>query len=119
MKYLICLFLFISCSLVPNRARERQIQTEILANLTEKSENFSSCVKSNDLFNKLNTKRIRVVLELSIDSNGQVSKFKLDDQKYPNEFSECIFNTVDTIIFPKVKNHEVIELQQPFVFSKG
>lgn len=112
------LLLFTSCSLIPERSRERQIQTDIIASLTEKSSQFANCVSDNKLFDKFNVKRIRIVLFLSIDSNGQVEKFRLDEQKYPNEFSECMFKVVDTTVFPKIKSHEIIELEQPFIFSK-
>jgi hypothetical protein len=103
--------------LLPQRAREKDIQNEILSNLTEKSPQFSDCLKSNQLFKKFNTKRIKLVIFLTIDSKGHIEKFNLDEKKYPNLFSECIFNVVSTISFPKIKNHELIELQQPFIFS--
>lgn len=119
MRYFVVLFLIIACGLLPERTREREIQTEILSNLTQKSEDFSTCVKKNDLFNKFNTSRIRIVVKFLINSNGQVSQFQLDEKKYPKEFGECIAHTIEQITFPSIKGHEVIELQQPFIFSKN
>ena len=110
--------LLTSCSLFPLRQRDREIQAQIISKLKLNAQDFAGCVKSNDLFNKLNKERIRVVMFLSINSKGQVEKFRLEDQKYPHNFSECIFNLVDAISFPEIKSHELIELEQPFIFSK-
>ena len=116
-RFLPLILILSSCSILPERYRQREIQTEIISKMTEKSPEFSKCIETNQLFTKFNTKRVRIVIFLSIDSRGQIEKFKLDQKKYPNEFSECIFTTLDTVSFPKIKNHELIELEQPFIFS--
>ena len=62
--------------------------------------------------------RIRVVITLAINSNGEVEKFKLDKVTYPNGLSECFFTTIDLIAFPKFESHDLVELDQPIIFSK-
>ena len=114
----ILVFLLSSCSLFSGRERERKIQTEIISRLNAKSAQFASCAKQTKIFDHFKQQRVRVVLHLSINSEGQIEKFKLDGKDYPNEFSECIYQIADLIRFPKVDNHELIELEQPFIFSK-
>lgn len=117
MRHLLFILLY-SCTLLPYSSREREIQTDIVVNIREKSPQFAKCIKSNNLFSKFQKERIRLVVFLAIDSKGHIEKFQLDDKKYPNEFSECIFKVVDSVSFPKIKNNELIELEQPFIFSK-
>ncbi len=107
----------ISCSTLPN-TRERKIQTEIISKLTAQGPNLAKCVKNSNLFEKFGVQRLRVKIFLTIGSNGQIQKFALDEQKYPNEYSECTFSIVDTIGFPKIDKNELIELEQTFIFSK-
>jgi hypothetical protein len=107
-----------SCSLFPTRVRERKIQTEIISKISGSSDQLAKCSKESDLFNKMKIERIRVLLYISINSKGQIEKFKLDDKQYPDDFSECVFKIVDLINFPKIQNNELIELEQPFIFSK-
>ncbi len=102
----------------PKRDRQRKIQTEIVSRLSAQSARFAKCAKEADLFKKLKQDRIRVTLHLSINAQGQIEKFKLDDKDYPDTFSECVFKIADVIHFPKIEDHELIELEQPFIFSK-
>lgn len=118
MKYLLSFILIASCSFFPQRKRERELQTKIISEINQQSFKLAECVKNSQLFNKFKQDRIRIVLFLSIDSRGQIEKFKLDDQKYPEAFSECAFKIIDSITFPKLGHHELIELEQPFIFSK-
>lgn len=106
------------CSLFSKNSRERKIQTTIIKSISSKSKQLSKCAKDSSLFTELDKTRVRVVLHLAINSQGQIEKFKLDNKNYPEDFSECVFKIVDLIVFPKIKNHEVIELEQPFIFSK-
>lgn len=117
-KLITILILISSCTIFPERARERKIQSEIVSKLTNKSKKFSKCSRRSKIFNHFDSDRIRVVLHLSINSKGNVERFKLDDKNYPEKFANCIFKIVDLIKFPKIKNHEIIELEQPFIFSK-
>lgn len=107
-----------SCAQFKERDRQRKIQTVIISKITNNASIFSACAKESKLFKALKKERIRVVLFLSIASNGQVEKFKLDNKKYPSSFSECIFKATDKISFPKMRKNELIELEQPFIFSK-
>lgn len=116
--YLTLTFLFISCSIFPHRARERKIQSDIVSKISGKAPNLSACAKKHKIFDHLKQERIRVVLYLSINNKGLVEKFKLDEKEYSESFTECMFKVVDLISFPKIKNHELIELEQPFIFSK-
>lgn len=118
MLRLIILLSLVSCSLLPENSRKRKIQTEVVRTLTDRAPELSKCISENDLFEKFQTDRIRILVYLTINSKGQVEKFKLDEQKYPNEFSECIFQKIDSVSYPKIKEHEVLNLEQPFIFSK-
>lgn len=107
-----------SCSLYKERQRERKIQTEIIARINEQAKKFSSCTEQSELFQKLDAKRVRVVLNLSINANGQIEKYHLDNKKYPQDFADCMYKVLDLISFPKIKEQELIVLEQPFIFSK-
>lgn len=98
--------------------RDRKIQTEILSKISLKASELAYCAKKSDLFKKFKRDRIRVVMYLSINSEAQVEKFKLDDKPYPEDFANCAFNIIDLIAYPRVKSHELIEVEQPFIFSK-
>ncbi len=115
---LILTILLSSCSIFKDRSRERKIQTDIISRLNQKADQYAKCAKENKVFQKLKQERLRVILHLSINAQGQIEKFKLDNKPYPNNFSECIFKITDTINFPKIENHELIDLEQPFIFSK-
>jgi hypothetical protein len=119
-KILMLLFTFtlISCSIFPQRVRERKIQSEIVSKISAKAPKLSSCARKHKIFQKFKEDRIRVVLSVSINNNGLVEKFKLDDKEYTEGFVECMFKVIDLISFPKIKDHELIDLEQPFIFSK-
>ena len=106
-----------SCSLFMSK-RERVIQTEILQKLSLKAPQLAECAKKNELFEKFGVDRVRVVMQLSINSERQVERFKLDRTDYPESFVDCAFQVVDLISYPKIENHELLEVQQPFIFSK-
>ncbi|MFT6630947.1 MAG: hypothetical protein ACJAS4_000891 [Bacteriovoracaceae bacterium] len=115
---LIFTFSLISCSIFPQRVRERKIQSEIISKISVKAPNLSNCASDHKIFAHFKEDRIRVVLSISINNKGLVEKFKLDDKPYNEDFVECMFKVIDLISFPKIKNHELIELEQPFIFSK-
>ncbi len=108
----------ISCAQFENRKKERELQTQILNKLNEKTSLFSQCTKKAKIFDLFKNERIRVVLNISINSNGEVEKFKLDNKNYPEDYSMCMYNIVDLISFPKIDKHELIVLKQPFIFRK-
>jgi len=111
-------FLLTSCAFIFNGNKERKLQTQIHAQISEKAAEFRQCAVQNQLFKQFDKKRIRVVLFLEISANGAVEKFKLDDSKYPEKFTDCIFNTIELIAFPKFDSHELLTIEQPFIFSK-
>ena len=119
MKKLIFGLIFLSsCTLVTDRNRERQLQTDIVAGITQEAPKLSQCAQDNNVFDLFKLDRLNMTLFLSINSDGQIGKFKLDKRKYPESFSECVYKVVNQVKFPKIKSHEVIELEQPFIFSK-
>ncbi|MCO4755112.1 MAG: hypothetical protein KC478_11565 [Bacteriovoracaceae bacterium] len=117
MKVLALLFL-VSCSTFHKRDKERDLQSQMLRALNDKSVDFATCAKKHGLFEKLGSDRIRVELILDINSKGQVEKFQIDNQSYSNEFVDCMFSVADLIAFPKLKKGEMVNLTQPFIFSR-
>lgn len=119
-KYITLVFLLflLSCSLIKQSDENRDIQTKIVNILNSKSPEFSHCAKKSDLFKVFDQNRIRVVLFISIDEKGLLRKFKLDDKIYPESFANCIFQVADLSIFPKLKESQLIEIEQPFIFSE-
>ncbi|MBT4792540.1 MAG: hypothetical protein HON90_13290 [Halobacteriovoraceae bacterium] len=115
---IIFIFLFTSCSLFKSRDKERKLQTKIIHEIAEKSEDFAQCTHQSNLFKKFNQDRIRVVLHIALNSSGQIERFKLDEKLYPENFAECIFKIIDLISFPKFQKNKIIEFEQPFIFSK-
>lgn len=112
------LFILTSCSFIYSGNKERKLQTKIVSQITEKASKFGQCATNTKLFDELDKKRVRVVLFLDINSNGAVEKFKLDGNEYPEPFTNCVFQTIELISFPKFDSHEVLKVEQPFVFSK-
>jgi hypothetical protein len=111
-------FCFFSCSSFKERDKKREIQSNTLRALNSKVKDFSECAKVTDIFTILKLKRVRVVLNLTLNSKGQVENFQLDNQQYPDKFVECLFQTIDLIIFPALEPNEVIQLVQPMIFSE-
>lgn len=121
MKYIIHIFLgfsLISCSTFKERDKKREIQSNILRALNAKVSDFSKCAKATDIFSVLNNKRVRVELNLTLNHKGQVENFQLDNKQYPDKFVECLFETIDLIIFPALEPNEIIQLTQPMIFSE-
>lgn len=112
------LLLLQSCTMLPKRDRARDLQTDIIAKLSEKTPQIGNCARGAKLKDIFKTNRFRIELYLTLNSKGQIDRFKLDDKNYPNEFVECVFRVVDLIDFPKLKEGESIELTQPFIFSQ-
>lgn len=121
MQILILSFLILSttsCANFAHRDNERATQSKIVSSLSQRAPDFASCAKSNKLFKHLKADRIRSVISLTLNAKGQIDSFKLDKQKYPDAFSECVFKIVDLIQFPKLEENQLIELEQPFIFVK-
>lgn len=111
------LFCFFSCSSFKERDKKRDIQSNILRALNAKVTDFSKCAKVTDIFSILKQNRVRVELNLTLNNKGQVENFQLDNKQYPDKFVECLFQTIDLIIFPALEPSEVIQLIQPMIFS--
>lgn len=107
-----------SCSLFKQNTADRELQTKIIKNINAKTGQFAKCAKKTKLFKTLGKERVRTVIYLSLNKSGNVETFKLDDQAYPQDFSECVYEVVELIIFPRNKKHDLIEIEQPFIFSK-
>jgi hypothetical protein len=111
------MFVLSSCSLFSKNDEKRKLQTNILTLLNSNAGKFAKCAKKSELFKILKQDRARVVMLLSIRPNGQVESFKLDNSEYPAIFTECIFNIIDLLSFPKNNLNKIVELEQPFIFS--
>lgn len=107
------------CSAIKERSKKRDLQSKIIRALNAKVERFSSCAKTHDIYKAFNLERVRVELQLKINSKGQVDMFQLDNKAYSEQFIDCLFKTVDIIIFPSLNKGEVIELTQPMIFTKN
>lgn len=117
-NYILLILLISSCSLFEQRDKKRDIQSQILRSLNAKVPDFSKCANATEIFKKFDNKRVRVELNLTLNSKGQVENFQLDNKQYPDLFVECLFKTIDLIGFPKLEKDEVIELTQPMIFKK-
>ena len=107
-----------SCSTIVERNKKRALQSDIIRSLNSQNKTFSRCAKATNIFDHFKKERVRVEIQLTLNAKGQIDKFQLDDQNYPNDFVDCLFQTVDLIIFPKLESNEIIELNQPMIFSK-
>lgn len=109
---------FTSCAFMRESGEHRSLQTEILNKITSKSSEFAVCAKNGKIYQKLGRSRVRVVLHINIDSHGVLEKFQLDDKEYPSEFADCVFQTLELISFPSNKENKLVDIEQPFIFSK-
>ena len=96
----------------------RDLQSQIYNSISSKNEDFGKCAERSQLYKKLKQDRIRVVLSLDINYNGELEKFQLDDKDYPSDFSDCVFGVLELVNFPKNSQKRIIEVEQPFIFSK-
>ena len=107
-----------SCAFMRESGKHRNLQTQILSSITSKSSEFAKCAERSDLYQKLGDERIRVILTLNISKRGDLEKFQLDDKDYPGEFTDCIFGILELINFPSNEEGRLVEIEQPFIFSK-
>lgn len=114
----IIFLVFTSCSTLQERTKKRELQSKIIRALNSKIADFSNCAAKNDIYTKFNAQRVRVELQLKLNSKGQVEMFQLDNKSYDEKFVDCIFKTIDIIIFPALGKDEAIELTQPMIFTK-
>tara|TARA_Y100000385_G_scaffold287149_1_gene350713 strand:+ start:1749 stop:2120 length:372 start_codon:yes stop_codon:yes gene_type:complete len=120
-KIILSLLIFnvtLGCSSIKERSKKRDLQSKIIRALNAKVDRFAGCAQKHDIYKALKMERVRVELQLKINSKGQVDMFQLDNKPYSEAFIDCLFKTVDIIIFPALKKDEVIELTQPMIFTK-
>ena len=116
MKYIISIILLAnlsSCAFIYSGNKQRKEQTEIIRLIKEKNRDFAQCAKKTDIFKQLDQKRVPV----EVNKDAVLEKFKLDDKKYPGEFTDCLFDVVELIQFPKSTEFELIKVEQPFIFK--
>lgn len=106
------------CASIKERSKKRDLQSKIIRALNAKVDRFAGCAKKHDIYKAFNRERVRVEIQLKINSKGQVDMFQLDNKAYSEAFVDCLFKTVDIIIFPALNKDEVIELTQPMIFTK-
>ena len=107
-----------SCAFIYSGNKERKLQTEIIRLITAKNSDYAKCAKNFKIFKHFDEKRIRIVLYVDINIQGNIEKFKLDDRSYPEEFTNCIFQNVELIKFPKNEEHQLVKIEQAFIFTK-
>lgn len=121
-KIIMCLVILIitlGCSSIKERSKKRDLQSKIIRSLNSKIQNFSNCAKKHNIYDAFKQDRVRVELQLKINNKGQVDMFQLDNKAYSEQFVDCLFKTVDIIIFPALDKGEAIELTQPMIFTKN
>lgn len=116
---ILSLIFVISCASIKERSKKRELQSQIIRALNSKISSFSSCALKHDIYGQFKQNRVRVELQLKLNNKGQVEMFQLDNKPYNEKFIDCLFKTVDIIIFPALDKGEAIELTQPIIFSKN
>lgn len=115
---IISLFALTSCSLFSNRHDKRKLQTKIYEKITAKAKDLSHCASKTKLFEHQNSVRVKVSLTFSLNSSGQIERFKLKDD-YPVEFTDCLFKKIDAIDFSNlIDDNMIVNVGQAFIFSK-
>jgi hypothetical protein len=115
---LLNILIFTSCANLEERNKKRDLQSKILDLISSQNRKYALCAKENKIFNDINSERVKVDMLISINSEGQVNKFQILDNKFSDKFSDCMFQVTDLIDFPSLKENEVVQLTQPFVFKK-
>lgn len=116
---LVIITMALGCSSIKERSKKRDLQSKIIRALTAQVDHFAGCAKKHDIYTFFNRDRVRVELQLKINDKGQVDMFHLDNKGYSEAFVDCLFKTIDIIIFPALDKDEVIELTQPMIFTKS
>ena len=114
---LLLLLTLSSCAGVYKNRPYREIQTEIIHKIREIAPKLGECVKNSDVYSTLGVERVRIVAEIHINPNGQLDQFKLDQNIYPQSLGECFYKNLDQIEYPKFKEYDLIQIDQPFIFS--
>ena len=120
MKYLLIttLIFITSCANLEDRGKKRDLQSKIIRLLSEKNKRYASCARKNNIFKVTGKERVKVDMQLTLNSDGKINKFEIINNKFSDKFVDCMFNVTDLIAFPKLDENEVIQLTQPFVFKK-
>ena len=115
---LILMTFIASCSSIKERNKTRELQTKILHIINSKTMAFSRCANENKIFDHFDSDRVRVELIIMLNHQGEIERFQTDDKKYPENFIDCIYSTIDKITFPKLKHGEAVQFTQPFIFKR-
>jgi len=111
-------FILISCANIEERNKKRDLQSKILRLLASENKRFAKCATNYNIFSTTGKTRVKVDMQITLNSDGQVNKFEILNNIYSDKFSDCMFKVTDLIDFPRLEENEVVELVQPFVFSK-
>lgn len=117
-KNLGLVLLISGCGLLKKRDEERAFQSEMIRALNSKTPMFADCAKRHKLFEKFKSERVRVEMKLNIGKNGDVERFQIDNKPYPSKFADCMFAVAESVKFPAPEEGEVVELTQPFIFTR-
>lgn len=115
---MLLLLLVSGCSALQQRDRTRTLQTQVIRVINDDAEKYAQCAKAHQLFNHTQEKKVRLEVEVKINSLGQIEEFKTDTTKFSNEFLNCIYTVLDKAKFPKLEENEVVHFKQPFIFSE-
>tara|TARA_B100001971_G_scaffold215195_1_gene260176 strand:- start:1380 stop:1742 length:363 start_codon:yes stop_codon:yes gene_type:complete len=116
---LIITLLFItSCANIEERDKKRDLQSKIIRLISEKNKRYAACARENNIFKVTGKNRVKVDMQLTLNSDGKINKFEIINNMFADKFVDCMFNVTDLIAFPKLSENEVIELTQPFIFKK-
>jgi hypothetical protein len=120
MKYLLAISLVFlsSCSVVKERNKTRELQSEILREIKANNMAFSRCAKDTKIFDHFEQDRVRVELKIMLNHKGEIERFQTDEKKYPEAFLDCVYKILDKTKFPKLAQGEAVQFTQPFLFRR-
>jgi hypothetical protein len=113
------IFIIYGCAAINERSKKRDLQSQIIRSINKKTSHLAKCAKKHDIYQQFALDRVRVELQVKINSKGQIDTFQLDNKPYSEKFVDCMFNIVDLIVFPALKENEVISLTQPIIFTQN
>lgn len=120
MKYILitALLILTSCANLEDRGKKRDLQSKIIRLLSDQNKRYAACARDNNIFKVTGKERVKVDMQLTLNSDGKINKFEIINTKFSDKFVDCMFNVTDLISFPTLDENEVIQLIQPFVFKK-
>lgn len=107
MKTIVLAIILCSCSLVEINVNQRLNETKIRNEISLKQELLRSCLPPNT----------NVTLEISVDTNKQISYFKVVAKKKYKELTDCLFKELDLLYFKNINTSTPINIKY-FLTSK-